>query len=214
MVFNIFEIIDVVIMTAVIGYLFHDTFRHPEKRRDILDQYQSPRVGGVQKEDFLWAAMLVAPTIAIHELAHKFSAMGFGLDATFHAACSSANLASGAGFFDFYCGLTLVSVALKMAGFGFLFFVPAFVSVGGVASHLQLAAVALAGPLVHLVFWLGAAYLLKDKKFMKRLNYKRRVYLFFFRQINMFLFILNMLPIPGFDGFNFIYNLVKAMLGA
>jgi Zn-dependent protease len=213
MIFNLFELVDVVIMTAVIGYLFHDTFRHPQKRGDILDQYQTPRrMGGVEWQDFAWAAMLVAPTIVLHELGHKFVAMGFGFDATFHAACSSASLFSG-GFLDFYCGLTIVTVILKTVGVGFLFFVPAFVSVGGGPSNLQSALIAVAGPMVHLVFWITAAYLLKSKRFMKRLDYKKRVYLFFFKQINMFLFILNMIPIPGFDGFNFLYHLVKVFIG-
>ena len=211
MLFNLFELVDMVVMTAVIGYLFHDTFRHPEKRRDVLERYQRPRVGGIEMQDFLWAAMLIAPTILLHELAHKFTALSFGLDATFHAACSSANLVTGAGFLDFYCGFTIVAVLLKAAGFGFFLFVPGFVSVSGNATYLQSAVVALAGPLVHLVFWLGAAHLLKDKRFVKRLSYKRRVYLFFFKQINMFLFILNMIPIPGFDGFNIIYNLIRGV---
>ena len=39
---------------------------------------------------------------------------------------------------------------------------------------------------------------------------KHQLYLFFFKQINMFLFILNMIPIPGFDGFNFFISLFKA----
>jgi Zn-dependent protease len=38
-----------------------------------------------------------------------------------------------------------------------------------------------------------------------------KLYLYFFKQINMFLFILNMIPIPGFDGFNVFYQLFKAL---
>jgi Zn-dependent protease len=199
MLFNIFELVDIVIMTLVIGYLFHDTFKHPEKRRDILEEYQHPH--RFEWQDLMWAALLVVPSILIHEMAHKFVAMGFGLDATFHAACSSANLLGAGSSIDFYCGLTLVTLFLKVIGIGFLIFIPGFVSVGGGATHLQSAIIALSGPLVHLVFWLGAAYYLKDKK-----------RLYFFKQMNMFLFILNMIPIPGFDGFNFLYNLVKALM--
>lgn len=210
MLFNIFELVDIVIMTLVIGYLFHDTFKHPEKRRDILDEYQQPR--HFEWQDLIWAALLVVPSILIHEMAHKFVAMGFGLDATFHAACSSANLLGTGTFLDFYCGLTLITLFLKIIGIGFLIFVPGFVSVSSGATYMQSAIIAVAGPLVHLVFWLVSAYILKDKKRMKKLSAKQRIYLYFFKQINMFLFILNMIPIPGFDGFNFLYNLVKALM--
>lgn len=208
MFFNIFEILDIILMTLIIGFLFHDIFRKPQKQDvDVVEYYKHHR--RVDWQDLLWASMLIAPAIIIHELAHKFTAMSFGLDATFYAACSTANL--GGGFLNFYCGLTLLAVILKVIGFGFLFFVPGFVMVGPGGSYLQYSIVALAGPLMHLLFWLGSAYLLKDKKRVRKMSHKKQIYLFFFKQINMFLFILNMLPIPGFDGFNFLYNLIKVL---
>lgn len=212
MLFNIFEILDIVVMTAILGYIFHDTFRKPVTQDDdIVEHYRAKKYTfNVEWHDFLWASMLVAPTIILHELGHKFSAMGFGLDATFHAACSTANIASGAGFLDFYCGLTLLSVVMKIIGFGFIFFVPGYVAIGGGGTALQYAITAFMGPLVHLVFWLGAAMALKNRKYMRKLPERKRLYLFFFKQINMILFIFNMIPIPGFDGFSVFYNLFKA----
>ena len=152
--------------------------------------------------------MLIAPTILLHELGHKFTALAFGATATFHAACSVAYI--GSGFFNFLCGLTIVAIVLKVIGFGFLFFVPGYVSVGPGATELQYAIISFAGPAVHLIFWLGAAYILKQKKFLRKMSRKQQLYLLFLRQVNMFLFIFNMIPIPGFDGFNFFSHLFHA----
>jgi Zn-dependent protease len=213
--FTIFELLDIVVMTFVVGYLFHDIFRKPKQSHDVLDQYRAARRGplGIDWHDFWWAAALVAPSIVIHEFGHKFVALGFGLTAEFHAACSTSSLAAGGlfGMLDFYCGLTLLVLVLKAMGSGFLIFVPAFVAVGGGGTPLQYAMVSFAGPLVHLIFWLGAAWYLKDKRRVKRLPHKKVLYLFFFKQINMFLFILNMTPIPGFDGFSVFYNLFRTL---
>ena len=218
MLFNLFEVLDIVLMTLVIGYIFKDTFRLPVHHRgkegdDILDQYRAPR-SAMNWHDFWWGCALVAPAIILHELGHKFMAMSFGLTATFHAACSTANLLGGLGqFFDFFCGLTVLSVVLKTIGFGFIFFVPGYVSIGAGGTEFQNALISFAGPAVHLIFWLGAAYILRNKKAVKKMSHRKQFYLFFFKQINMFLFILNMLPIPGFDGFSFFYHLIKGIIG-
>jgi Zn-dependent protease len=215
MFFNAFEILDIILMTFILGFLFHDVFRKPvEADDDVLDHYRNKSYGplGIEWHDFWWSVAIVAPTILIHELGHKFTALGFGLGAVFHGACSTDYLVHGGlgGFFNFYCDLTVITIILKLVGFGFLFFVPAFVAVGQGGSHLQYAIISFAGPFVHLVFWLTAAYLLKNKKRVRRMSKKHQLYLFFFKQINMFLFILNMIPIPGFDGFSVFYHLFKA----
>jgi Zn-dependent protease len=211
MLFNIFEVLDIILMTAILGFLFHNVFRKPQHGDDIVKQYSRRKmVFGVEWHDFLWASALIAPSVLLHELGHKFTAMAFGADATFHAACSTAYAGSGA-FLGFTCILTLVAVVLKILGIGFLFFVPGYVAIGPGPSELQFALIAFAGPFIHLVFWLASAYLLKDKKFMRRKSHKARTYLFFFKQINMLLFIFNMIPIPGFDGFSVFYNLFKAL---
>jgi Zn-dependent protease len=211
MFFTIFEILDIILMTLVIGFIFHDTFRKPVVVHDIVDHYRKKRHGplGIEWNDFWWACLLIGPTIILHELAHKFVALGFGLTATFHAACSTANLVGTAPFLDFYCGLTLLSLFFKVISFGFIFFVPGYVSIGAGGTSLQYALAAIAGPLVHLVFWISAAALLRNKKYMRKLSERKRLYVYFFKQINMFLFILNMIPIPGFDGFSFFYQLFK-----
>jgi Zn-dependent protease len=211
MIFSIYEVLDIIIMIGILGYLFHDVFRKPQQADDdVLTHYQRKRAVafGVELNDFLWAAALIAPTVILHELAHKFVAMGFGQQAVFHAACSTSNL--GGNFLDFYCGLTLIAVVMKAVGWGFLFFVPGYVALSG-GTDWQNFFTAFAGPLVHLVFWLGSMWILRDKKRMKKMKEKHKLYLFFFKQINMFLFIFNMIPIPGFDGFKVFYYLFKAL---
>ena len=124
------------------------------------------------------------------EFGHKFVAMAFGVAATFHAA---------------YLWLA-AGVALKLFGSPFIFFVPAFVSHMSVGP-LQDTLIALSGPLVNLVLWLGA--LLLQKK--ELLNKKYSNGLLLTAKINMLLFIFNMLPIPGFDGFHFFSGLLALL---
>ncbi|MEM3154438.1 MAG: hypothetical protein QW165_02605 [Candidatus Woesearchaeota archaeon] len=168
MIFTLRELIDVVIMTVAVGYIFMDLFRRQTR--------------GFDKKAFVFACMVTAPALIAHELAHKFVALSYGLNATFHAA---------------YFWLAL-GIILKMLRFGFIFFVPAYVSIGtGTAvAGLPMALIAFAGPALNLVLFVGAWALLKKRK-MKRSTW---IFLQVTKQINLFLFIFNMLPIPFFDG--------------
>jgi Zn-dependent protease len=169
MVFTLRELFDVVIMTLAVGYIFMDMFRrHPM---------------GFDKKAFWFACLVTAPALIAHELAHKFVALSFGLQAEFHAA---------------YFWLIL-GVALKLLRFGFIFFVPAYVSIGAAGLAVlpsQSALIAFAGPFLNFVLFAGSWALLKQKR-MKRNTF---VFLHVTKQINLFLFIFNMLPIPFFDG--------------
>ena len=135
----------------------------------------------------LWfAAAVVAPAIIFHELGHKLVAMGYGLPATFHAA---------------YSWLAL-GIVLKLLNFGFIFFVPAFVSFPATVTPLQSSLIAFAGPGVNLVLWLSALALLRYPRMARRIGIRERhlPILALTGRINMFLFIFNMLPLPFFDG--------------
>jgi len=176
MIFTLREIFDVLIMTLAVGYIFMDLFR----KQPI----------GFDKNAFLFACLVTAPALIVHELAHKFFALGFGLEATFHAA---------------YFWLIL-GIVLKMLRFGFIFFVPAYVSIGnGAVPPLEFALIAFAGPALNLVLFIVAWALLKQKR-MKRNTF---IFLQVTKQINLFLFIFNMLPIPFFDGMKVYQGLFK-----
>ena len=183
MLFTLRELFDIVLMTVVVGYIFMDLFR----RLPI----------GFDKNAFFFACMVTAPALIVHELAHKFVAISFGLQATFHAA-----------YFWLILGL-----ALKLLRFGFIFFVPAYVSISAaqVAQVTPVASVLIAGagPFLNLFLFFGAWAMLQKKK-LKKNTY---IFLQVTKQINLLLFGLNMLPVPFFDGMKVYQGLFQIFFG-
>ena len=175
--FTFGEIFDIVVMTAVVGYIFSGLFKRPVREDyDPLKHFKA----GFDVENLKFAILATAPAIILHELGHKFVALSFGLEAVFQAAW-------------FFLGLALI---LKFMNFGFIFIVPAYVSILGRATPMEFGLIAFAGPAVNLILWLGAALALKKNWLPSKYN----PVLALTSKINMFLFIFNMLPIPGFDG--------------
>ena len=181
------EIRNVIIMRLAVGYIFMGFVKqyvHPDPLTD----------SGTTKFDFnafKLAILVTAPSVVIHEFGHKFVAMAFGLTATFKAA---------------YFWL-LLGIFLKAIGSAFIFFVPAYVSFSAAASQFQVMFISIAGPLMNLVMFGGAYYALKYRK----VSYKFIPAVHLFKQINLFLFGLNMIPIPGFDGFHFFRALLNVV---
>ncbi len=192
------EIFDIAVMTALIGYLFMDLI--PLNTNDLLKKFK-------------FAALSLAPVIVLHELAHKFTAMSFGLQAVFHAfyADSTTRL------------LGLFAILAKLANFGLVFLVPGFVRICETsAGNIDLACnaslhanpswgaiIALAGPIMHLVFWIVSDTILKKKG--KELSENKYLFFVINKKINKFLFIINMLPIPGIDGYFVYYHTAQAL---
>lgn len=200
------EIIDIVIMTVFVGFIFSDVFSkvraageysgvpdsssvddstdNPSGNIAVRNNAYLSKVSRFGKmwswENFSYAIIVTAPAIILHEFGHKFVAMAFGLKAVFNAAYS----------------WLAVGLVLKLIGFPYIFFVPAYVSIIGNTAPLNFSLIAFAGPAVNLVLWLGALLIQKKMKMSARtagiVNLTK--------QINMFLFIFNMLPVPGFDG--------------
>ena len=188
--FTFAEIFDIVVMTLIVGYIFSGTFRKPvEHDYDPLKHYKYGFYG-INFEDLKLAALVTAPAIILHELGHKFVALSFGLQAQFHAAWT-------------FLALGLI---MKLMNFGFIFFVPAYVSILGNSTPLQSSMVAFAGPGVNLILWLGSLALLKYKSLPRKYN----GVLLLTGKINMFLFIFNILPIPFFDGSKVFMGLIEA----
>ncbi|MFH1212036.1 MAG: hypothetical protein V1659_03855 [Candidatus Woesearchaeota archaeon] len=191
-IITIMEIIDALAMILAVGFIFRDAFV-PQARNAA---HNLARLMGRGKSfdwgNFWFACAIVAPAILLHELAHKFVALGFGMEAVFHT---------------FYLGLA-IGLVLKLINFGFIFFVPGYVAISGTGTPLQFTIISFAGPFVHLILWLGSWLLLsKVKKMSKRTEFS----LILIKKINLFLFILNMLPIPGLDGFK-VYSGIIQML--
>ena len=186
------EIIDMAIMTFAVGYIFAGAFQrvaHQKKEYDPIAHYQQLRLG-IDWEAMKFSMLVTAPALILHELGHKFVAIAFGLAAEFHAA---------------YFWL-MFGVALKVMGSPFLFFVPAFVSHGG-GTAAQGVAIAFAGPGVNGLLWLLSWAAVRQK----RVPHRWLPAVILTGKINMFLFIFNMLPIPGFDGFHVYYSLWQAL---
>ena len=187
MLFSLGELFDIAVMTFVVGFIFKDLFRRRPRVEVLMPGYDPlKRQSGFSWGDFWFAAAVVAPSIILHEFGHKFTALAFGLSATFHAS---------------YTGLG-IGVLLKLLWPSFVFFIPAYVSISGAGPQIAYALSALAGPAVNLLLWLIPAQLLRSRKIVRKMKGDLFHIVFLTSRINMFLFIFNILPIPGFDGWS------------
>lgn len=175
--FSFSEIFDMAIMTAAVGFIFADMF---QKYSQKINYEPLVHHQGFDWGAFRFAAYVTAPAIILHEFGHKFVGLAVGLSAEFHAA---------------YMWLA-IGVLLKVVGSPFLFFVPAYVSLSGNATPFMYSLTAFAGPAINGLLW-GGALLCHHQKWLHK---KYNTGLLLTAKINMFLFIFNMLPIPGFDG--------------
>ena len=173
--FSLIEIANIVVMTLAVSFIFRKMF-HLEKQMAFWP-------GMVQ------AGLVTAPGIILHEFGHKFVALAFGLTATFQVS----PLWLGLGVF-----LTLVNAP-------FLFFVPAYIAIGGSATALQSALIAFSGPGVNLLLYLLALTILKTTK----PAHKSAIFWTMTRKINGFLFVFNMIPIPPLDGYAVVAGMLK-----
>lgn len=186
---TLIEIFDMMVTIFLVGFLFMDLFKSPivNSKEDVLDRYTKKR-SRFEWKNFWFAAMVTAPAILLHELGHKLIAISLGYNATFHAFYSN----------DTTLFLGLLAIAMKLLNFGFVFLVPGYVSIFGISNKLESGLIAFAGPFINLTLFLVALIVLKSKK-IKRKNIQFWVLT---KNINLFLFIFNLLPIPGFDGFS------------
>lgn len=178
------------VMSLAVGYIFSGflgRFNKPAGDYDPLKQYKK----SFGSSNLKFAILVTAPAIILHELGHKFLAISFGMEATFNAAY-------------FWLGL---GVLLKLMNFNFIFFVPAYVSIMGTGTPLQYGLIAFAGPAVNLILWLGTLFIYKNRLINKKYN----SLLLLTSKINMFLFIFNILPLPGFDGSKVFSGLLQAV---
>ena len=191
-------------MTVVVGIIFSDTFKgygiKPNQEQDVTNpeyykKYYSlwNRIG-VDKEAIKFAIIVTAPAIVLHELAHKFVALAFGIAAIFHAS---------------YFGLS-IGLILKVVFPGFVFFIPGYVEITSTIQPLIHSAVAFSGPAMNLILWLGSAFILKNHNLRKKLKGNWPIIFHMTKKINMFLFIFNMLPIPIFDGFKVYEGIIRS----
>lgn len=189
---SIWELLDILIMTLGVGYIFSGSFKKPVSYHDPVAYYRQLSFG-FNREDFKHAVILTAPAVILHELMHKFVALAFGMTAVFHAAY---------GWLGF-------GILMKVLNFGFIFFVPGYVAINGPGTTLQYTLTAFAGPFTNFLLWITPAMLIRYNKVSK----KHYALAFMTSKINMFLFIFNMIPLPLFDGGKVFGGLIKMILG-
>jgi Zn-dependent protease len=176
MVFTIRELIDLVIVTIALGYIFSAYIQRPRTELELV----YPKLG-LSWKDFKFAMIVTAPAVIFHELAHKFVALAVGLTATFKA---------------WYAGLG-IGVFLRIIGSPLIILAPGYVQISSTASDLAIFLTAFSGPLTNLLLFFIAGYILTHAR---KLTRNQAVTLYMTKQINFFLFIFNMLPIPPLDG--------------
>ncbi len=188
-IFSLFEIIQILIAALATGYIFTGLYPFKLSKKDVLDSY-------IKRFDWseLWFSCLVAaPAIILHEIGHKFVAIALGLNAHFEV---------------FPMGL-VIGIVLKLFGSGFILLAPGYVVIAN-ASILQGMLTAFAGPFVNLVLWLSGYFVLKYSKNMSR---KGAIFWSLNKEINKWLFIFNMIPIPPLDGSKVLIPLFRIIFG-
>lgn len=161
--------------------------KRPRSPEDMLLGKQ-----GFNWSDFRFAMLVTAPAVVIHELAHKFVALSMGLSAMFFMS-------------KFGLGL---GVFLRLISSPFIVFVPGFVAISSQATPLQSALTAFAGPLFNLVLFIVALLVLQKKK---KMTQNEALFWYLTKQINLFLFLFNMIPLPPFDGAKVFGGLLKTI---
>ncbi|MFP4656397.1 MAG: M50 family metallopeptidase [Candidatus Woesearchaeota archaeon] len=215
-IFTLKEIIDAIIMSFVIGLIFSDYFARYNKKEarkttiamkgrndisyDPIKEHSGKNRVHAGPLSFNWddlklAMICIAPAIILHELGHKFMAIGFGSVATFHISYM-------------FLGIALF---LKMVRSPFIFLVPAFVAFdpSGITAF-QRAGIAIAGPAVNFTIFFICHMLLNSKR---RFSEKTVLVLGLTKQINLLLGIFNMIPIVPFDGGRFFQALMQGISG-
>ncbi len=167
------EIVDLIILVVALGYIFSGFVRKP---KNLLEHFTRR----FNWDDMWYAALVVSPAVVFHELAHKAVGLFYGFDSVLHISII------GLG----------IGVVLRYIKSPIIFFVPAFVaSSAAVAYPAQFAILALAGPATNF-----ALYWISEGLYLMRKWPKHNHAFIVSKQINLWLFMLNMIPIGFFDG--------------
>ncbi len=183
--FTFSEIFNLIVLMFTMGYIFLGYVRDPNSK--YLDK--------LSRKDFLFSLLVSAPGVILHELAHKFVAIAFGLTAS---------------FFVFWWGLG-IAIFLKLIHSPFIIIAPGYVGISGTATELQSILTSFAGPLVNIILFFVATLILNNAK---RLTRRQAVTLYLTKKINLFLFIFNMLPIPPLDGSKVLFGIFRIIFSS
>ena len=169
--FTLLEIFYLLLTVAVVGFIFSGLIRQNPLSRSIWFNW----------EDLKFSMLVASPGIILHELSHKFVALSYGFDATYQI---------------WTLGLFL-GVVLKLFSSPFILLAPGYVSISQASQGIHTSLIAFAGPAVNLLLWLGARSILHSSRSFSQ---KQLLGLTLLRDINRWLFIFNIIPIPPLDG--------------
>jgi len=156
----------------------------------FMDRFtKSPKLRKFDFRALIYASLIVSPGIILHELMHKFVALFFGISAVFKI---------------FPIGIIL-AIVLKLVNSPFILIAPGYVEIGNTTDLTQLFFVAFSGPLINLILFIIALIIIRKKK----LSRNQHLFWYVTKQINIILFIFNMLPIPPLDGSKVWFSLYK-----
>ena len=186
--FTLWEIVSIIITIFAIGYILSGFIKKPVK--NSIEYIPKSRI--FNWEDVKYAAMITAPAVILHELAHKFTALSYGYPAYYQMI---------------WWGLG-IGIVLRLVGSRFIFFIPGavFIAPAVINFPMTYAVIAFAGPAVNLSLFIASWYLLKINAFPKWTHA-----LYISKLINLWLFIFNMLPIPPLDGSKVYYGLAAGL---
>lgn len=185
------EIINLVILTLVVGYILSAYIHKPRRAYGGYDLYEKKPL--FNWEDVKFAMIVAAPAVVIHELGHKFVAIAFGLPA----------------FFEVWWTGIIIAVGLKVMGSPFLILAPGYVLIPQ-ANDIQNLLISAAGPFMNLLLWGISSLVIKYRRRMSR---EEAIGFYLSKKINILLLVFNMLPIPPLDGFHVIKSLFGVFLG-
>ncbi|MBS3159839.1 hypothetical protein J4436_03545 [Candidatus Woesearchaeota archaeon] len=178
MIFTPTEILYILITIVAITYIFSSVIKLPCREFNIKK---------IDTEQIKFAFIITAPAIILHEMGHKFIAIFMGLEAHYEV---------------WFLGL-IIGLILRFLNFGFIFLAPGYVTFS-TSSNLEIILIAGAGPFINLILWLIPYFIIKHKK---NLTEKTSLLLVYTSEINKWLFIFNMIPIPPLDGSKILWPL-------
>ncbi|MGB9675235.1 MAG: hypothetical protein ACP5IJ_02820 [Candidatus Nanoarchaeia archaeon] len=188
---TIWEVIQIIVTIIAVGFIFSPLPFINFEIYDELGNSDKNRKRKIVLKMIGFGAAVAAPAVILHELAHKLLALHFGFSATYFAS---------------WWGLS-IGIFLKLLSSNFIFFVPGYVSISGIGTPIQFGLVALAGPITNLILFLIFTIFLS-----LNIAPKYQVIWALSKRINLWLFIFNMLPIPGLDGFKFYTSLLQTFV--
>ena len=188
MITSIIEVIHLIVASLVVGYIFSGVIKIPNK--DVLTSLKR-----FNWEEFKIAVLAAAPGVIFHELGHKFVALAFGFKAVF----------------EIWPTGMIIGIAMKVLNAPLMLIAPGYVSISGTSNPYLFSLTAFAGPFINLLFWIIPMLILDYSK--KKYSEKTMMILLMTKEINKWMFLFNMIPIPPLDGSKVLYPLFGSLFG-